>query len=94
VVNGRGSGGASPEGRRRRPDREIRVRTGLPSGRGGRRSVGSTNRLRPTLVRLINNLTAQLHTGDLIQMNQRVELEGAKPAAVAADWLRNHPVNR
>jgi glycine betaine/choline ABC-type transport system substrate-binding protein len=25
-------------------------------------------------------------------MNQRVELEGAKPAAVAADWLRNHPV--
>jgi glycine betaine/choline ABC-type transport system substrate-binding protein len=56
--------------------------------------VGSTNRLRPTLVRLINNLTAQLHTGDLIQMNQRVELEGAKPAAVAADWLRNHPVNR
>lgn len=48
----------------------------------------------PTLVRLINNLTAQLHTRDLIQMNQRVELEGAKPAAVAADWLRNHPVNR
>jgi osmoprotectant transport system substrate-binding protein len=48
----------------------------------------------PTLVGVINNLTAQLHTRDLIQMNQRVELEGAKPAAVAADWLRNHPVNR
>jgi osmoprotectant transport system substrate-binding protein len=48
----------------------------------------------PTLVRVINNLTAQLHTRDLIQMNQRVELEGAKPAAVAADWLRNHQVNR
>jgi len=27
-------------------------------------------------------------------MNQRVELEGAKPAVVAADWLGNHPVNR
>jgi osmoprotectant transport system substrate-binding protein len=48
----------------------------------------------PTLVRLINNITAQLNTRDLIQMNQRVELEGTKPAAAAADWLRNHPVNR
>jgi osmoprotectant transport system substrate-binding protein len=48
----------------------------------------------PTLVRLINAITAQLNTQDLIQMNQRVELEGAKPAAVAADWLLNHPVNR
>jgi osmoprotectant transport system substrate-binding protein len=46
------------------------------------------------LVRVINNLTAQLNTRDLIQMNQRVELEGVKPAAVAADWLLNHPVNR
>jgi Substrate binding domain of ABC-type glycine betaine transport system len=43
---------------------------------------------------LLNNLTAQLNTRDLIQMNQRVELEGAKPAVVAADWLDNHPVNR
>jgi osmoprotectant transport system substrate-binding protein len=48
----------------------------------------------PTLVRVINNLTAQLNTQDLIKMNQRVELERAKPAVVAADWLRHHPVNR
>ena len=48
----------------------------------------------PTLVRLLNNLTAQLNTQDLIQMNQQVELGGTKPAAVAADWLRHHPVNR
>jgi osmoprotectant transport system substrate-binding protein len=48
----------------------------------------------PTLVRLVNAITAQLNTRDLIQLNQRVELEGAKPAAVAADWLRNHPINR
>jgi osmoprotectant transport system substrate-binding protein len=48
----------------------------------------------PTLVRLVNAITAQLSTRDLIQLNQRVELEGAKPAAVAADWLRNHPINR
>jgi osmoprotectant transport system substrate-binding protein len=47
-----------------------------------------------TLVRLINTITAQLNTRDLIQMNQRVELERAKPAAAAADWLRNHSVNR
>jgi osmoprotectant transport system substrate-binding protein len=48
----------------------------------------------PRLVRVLNNLTTQLNTQDLIQMNQRVELEGAKPAVVAADWLGNHPVNR
>ena len=48
----------------------------------------------PRLVRVLNNLTAQLNTRDLIQMNQGVELEGAKPAVVAADWLGNHPVNR
>jgi osmoprotectant transport system substrate-binding protein len=48
----------------------------------------------PRLVRVLNNLTDQLTTRDLSQMNQRVELEGAKPAAVAADWLGNHPVNR
>jgi osmoprotectant transport system substrate-binding protein len=48
----------------------------------------------PRLVRVLNHLTDQLNTRDLIQMNQRVELEGAKPAVVAADWLRNHPVNR
>jgi osmoprotectant transport system substrate-binding protein len=48
----------------------------------------------PALVRLVDTITAQLDTRDLIQMNQRVELEGAKSAAVAADWLRNHPVNR
>jgi osmoprotectant transport system substrate-binding protein len=48
----------------------------------------------PRLVRVLNNLTAQLNTRDLIQMNQQVELEGAKPAAAAADWLLNHPVNR
>jgi osmoprotectant transport system substrate-binding protein len=47
-----------------------------------------------TLVSLIDTITAQLNTRDLIQMNQQVELEGAKPAAAAADWLRNHPVNR
>jgi|Tabmets5t2r1_1033131.scaffolds.fasta_scaffold13883_1 osmoprotectant transport system substrate-binding protein len=48
----------------------------------------------PRLVRVLNNLTAQLNTRDLIQMNQRVELEGAEPAAAAADWLLNHPVDR
>jgi glycine betaine/choline ABC-type transport system substrate-binding protein len=48
----------------------------------------------PTLVRLINTITAQLNTQDLIQMNQQVELEGTKPAAAAADWLLSHPVDR
>jgi osmoprotectant transport system substrate-binding protein len=45
----------------------------------------------PALVRLLDTVTAQLTTRDLIGMNQRVQLEGAKPAAVAADWLLKHP---
>ncbi len=47
----------------------------------------------PALVRLLNTVTAQLTTRDLIGMNQRVQLEGAEPAAVAADWLLKHPAN-
>jgi osmoprotectant transport system substrate-binding protein len=47
----------------------------------------------PALVRLLDAITAQLTTGDLIGMNQRVQLEGAEPTAVAADWLLRHPAN-
>ena len=47
----------------------------------------------PALVRLLDAITAQLSTGDLIGMNQRVQLEGAEPTAVAADWLLRHPAN-
>jgi osmoprotectant transport system substrate-binding protein len=48
----------------------------------------------PSLVSLVNTVTAQLTTRGLVDMNRRVELDGAQPAAVAADWLRSHPVNR
>jgi osmoprotectant transport system substrate-binding protein len=48
----------------------------------------------PALVHLVSTVTGQLTTRDLIGMNQRVEADGADPAAVAADWLRGHPVNR
>ena len=48
----------------------------------------------PALVRLVDAVTSQLTTKDLIEMNQRVEAHEADPAAVAADWLRGHPVNR
>lgn len=48
----------------------------------------------PALVRLVDAVTGQLTTKDLIGMNQRVEVDGTDPAAVAADWLRGHPVNR
>jgi hypothetical protein len=46
VINARGSGGASPEGRRRRPVGVIRVdrvRTGSASANEAGRRVGSTN---------------------------------------------------
>src|ERR671934_192314 len=44
----------------------------------------------PALVRLIDAVTVQLTTEDLVRMNARVALDGAKPAAVAGDWLRRH----
>jgi osmoprotectant transport system substrate-binding protein len=47
----------------------------------------------PALVRLLDAVTAQLTTRDLIGMNQRVQLKGAEPAAVATDWLLKHPAN-
>ena len=47
----------------------------------------------PALVRLLDAVTAQLTTRDLIGMNQRVQLEGAEPAAVATDWLLEHLAN-
>jgi osmoprotectant transport system substrate-binding protein len=47
----------------------------------------------PALVRLLDAVTAQLTTQDLIRMNQRVQLEGAEPAEVAADWLLKHPAS-
>jgi osmoprotectant transport system substrate-binding protein len=48
----------------------------------------------PALVRVVNGVTTQLTTRDLVDMNRQVELEGAEPAAVAAGWLGSHPVNR
>ena len=47
----------------------------------------------PRLIRVINNLTAQLNTRDLIQMNQRVELEGRSPRQWPPTGSQ-HPVNR
>ena len=47
----------------------------------------------PALVRLLDAVTDQLTTRDLIGMNQRVQLERAEPAAVATDWLLQHPAN-
>ncbi len=41
------------------------------------------------LTRLLNQVTAQLTTKDLIGLNRRAE-QGEQPHAVAADWLRRH----
>jgi osmoprotectant transport system substrate-binding protein len=41
------------------------------------------------LTRLLNQVTAQLTTRDLIGLNRQVE-QGEQPHAVAADWLRRH----
>jgi osmoprotectant transport system substrate-binding protein len=42
-----------------------------------------------TLARLLDKVTAQLTTKDLIELNRQAE-QGGQPQAVAADWLRHH----
>jgi osmoprotectant transport system substrate-binding protein len=42
------------------------------------------------LVRRVDDVSSLLTTKDLLDMNSQVELGKAKPAAVAARWLRNH----
>jgi osmoprotectant transport system substrate-binding protein len=48
----------------------------------------------PALVGVVDAVSAQLHTRDLIHLNQRVQLQGVKPATAAAQWLLQHPVDR
>jgi osmoprotectant transport system substrate-binding protein len=43
----------------------------------------------PALARLLDQVTAQLTTKDLIELNRQVE-QGGQPQAVATDWLRQH----
>lgn len=46
------------------------------------------------LVRIVDSVTAQLTTTDLVRMNGRTEVQGADPAVVAAAWLRSHDLIR
>jgi len=48
----------------------------------------------PALVGVVDAVTAQLNTRDLIHLNQRVLLQGVKPVTAAAQWLLQHPANR
>jgi osmoprotectant transport system substrate-binding protein len=48
----------------------------------------------PALAGLLDAVSAQLKTVDLIHMNQRVQLQEVKPATAAAQWLLQHPANR
>ena len=42
------------------------------------------------LVRVVDAVTSQLTTEDLVDMNSQVELQNVEPEAAAADWLRSH----
>jgi len=46
-----------------------------------------------SLTRLLNAVTAQLTTSDLIGLNQQAE-QGGSPQVLAADWLRRHGLAR
>jgi osmoprotectant transport system substrate-binding protein len=48
----------------------------------------------PALLGVVDAVTAQLNTRDLIHLNQRVQLQGVKPATAAGQWLLQHPANR
>jgi len=42
------------------------------------------------LRRLVDRVTKEIHTADLVQLNRRVDSDGEQPAAVAADFLRQN----
>ena len=42
------------------------------------------------LVSVVDAVTSQLTTEDLVDMNSQVELHNIEPAAAAAGWLRSH----
>jgi osmoprotectant transport system substrate-binding protein len=44
----------------------------------------------PSLVAVLNRVSALLDTGTLRALNARVELAGQNPRLVAASWLRTH----
>lgn len=46
------------------------------------------DRVGAKLVDVVDRVSASLHTSDLTELNRQVGIEGAKPAQVAADWLR------
>jgi osmoprotectant transport system substrate-binding protein len=48
----------------------------------------------PALAGVVDAVSAQLNTRDLIHMNLRVQLQGVEPATAASHWLINHPVGR
>lgn len=45
----------------------------------------------PALSALIDSVSAQLHTDDLIALNRRVEVDHASSRSAAAEWLDRHP---
>jgi osmoprotectant transport system substrate-binding protein len=42
----------------------------------------------PRLTRVLNGVSARLHTSDLAEMNRAVDVGGRSPHAVAEEWLR------
>jgi osmoprotectant transport system substrate-binding protein len=42
------------------------------------------------LVSVVDSVTSQLRTEDLVDMNSQVELRDVEPATAAAAWLRSH----
>jgi osmoprotectant transport system substrate-binding protein len=41
-------------------------------------------------VGLVDRVSAQLETADLIELNRRVDIDGITPARAASEWLRGH----
>jgi osmoprotectant transport system substrate-binding protein len=47
----------------------------------------------PALLRVLDGVSAQLTTAGLSGLNRQVEVDDQPPSAVAAGWLRTHPVS-
>jgi osmoprotectant transport system substrate-binding protein len=46
----------------------------------------------PALGRVLDAVSAQLTTAELMELNRQVTVEGQPPGQVAAAWLRDHPL--
>jgi glycine betaine/choline ABC-type transport system substrate-binding protein len=44
------------------------------------------------VVEVLDRISAQLDTADLIALNRRVDIDGVGPARAASEWVQQQPI--